>query len=44
MASAIEAVREIDADYAAHSDAARALACEFFDSAKCLPAMLDASA
>ncbi len=44
MAGAIEAVREIDADYAAHSDVARSLACEFFDSAKCLPAMLGASA
>ncbi len=44
MAGAIEAVRGIDADYPAHSDAARSLACEFFDSAKCLPAMLDASA
>ncbi|MGH7781457.1 MAG: hypothetical protein ACREQR_16720, partial [Candidatus Binataceae bacterium] len=43
MPSALAAVREIDAGYAAHSDAARALACEFFDSAKCLRAMLDAS-
>ena len=44
MAGALEAVRAIDADYAAHSDAARSLACEFFDSAKCLRAMLEASA
>ncbi|MHB8382921.1 MAG: glycosyltransferase [Candidatus Binataceae bacterium] len=43
MAGALDAVREIDADYAAHSDAARAIACELFDSAKCLRAMLDAS-
>lgn len=44
MAGALEAVRAIDADYAAHSDAARSLACEFFDSAKCLRAILEASA
>lgn len=43
IASALEAVRAVDADYSAHGDAARALACEVFDSAKCLRAMLDVS-
>ncbi len=43
MDQAIEAVRDVDANYAHHSAAARELALEFFDSAKCLKAMLSAS-
>lgn len=38
------AVTEIDRDWARHSRAARALAEEFLDGRRCLPAMLEASA
>jgi hypothetical protein len=41
---AVAAVHEIDRDWARHSRAARALAEEFLDARRCLPAMLDASA
>ncbi len=41
---AVEKVAEIDADYARHARAARALAEEFMDSRKCLRRMLDACA
>jgi hypothetical protein len=41
-AGAAEAIRAIDADYAAHSRAARELACEMFDARRCLAAMIEA--
>jgi hypothetical protein len=44
LASAADAVRAIDADYAAHRRAARELACELFDARRCLAAMIDACA
>jgi len=40
MDEALEGVRAIDGDYAKHSRAARALAEEYMDAKKCLPAML----
>jgi hypothetical protein len=41
---AVAGVAEIDGDWARHSRAARALAEEFLDARRCLPAMLEASA
>jgi hypothetical protein len=41
-AGAAEAIRAIDTDYAAHSRAARELACEIFDARRCLAAMIEA--
>jgi hypothetical protein len=40
---AVAGVAEIDANYPNHSRAARELTHEYFDSARCLPAMLSAS-
>jgi hypothetical protein len=41
-AGAAESIRAIDADYAAHSRAARETACEMFDARRCLAAMIEA--
>jgi len=38
---AAQGVREVEADYARHSDAARAVAEEYFDSAKVLGHLLE---
>ena len=37
----LDALRQINADYASHSDAARQIACEFFEAEKVLRSLLD---
>ena len=44
LEQAVAAVTEVDREWARHSRAARALAEEFLDARRCLPAMLEASA